>query len=118
MTGPGRTTLYACPVFCNVVLLRAAGKKLPHAALPAPVRGELSLTVDWAAPPFRPDLRARVPIAVLAGDVYLRLYDARIRRIDGESMVLVGGEEADGEWTPQAWWCRLVDSQEGSLSEP
>ena len=95
-------------MFCNVVLLRAAGKKLPRAALPPPVRGELSLTVDWAAPPFRPDLRARVPVAVLAGDVYLRLFDARIRKIDGASLVLVGGEATESEWVPQAWWCRLA----------
>ena len=92
----------------DVILLRAGGKKLPRASLPPPIRGELSLTIDYANPPFRPDLRARVPIAVLAGDVYLRLFDARINKIDGGSLVLVGGEAAESEWMPQAWWCRLA----------
>ena len=102
----------------DVVVLRAAGKKLPRNALLPPFRGELSLAVEYATPPFRPDLRARMPIANLAADVFLRLYDVRLRKIDGMSLVLVGGEEGPSDWLPQAWWCRLVEPQRVSVSAP
>ena len=97
----------------DVVLLRSAGKKLPRESLPQPVRGELSLLVDWAAPPGRPDLSRRVPLAVLSGKPALWLYDVSVRRIIGDSMLITGGEvgtdsRGAAAWVPQAWWCRLV----------
>lgn len=97
----------------DVVLLRREGLKIPREEVLAevPLRADLSVT-EW------PGLRQALLTFASAGEPmhgsprYI-LDDCRLRRLEGNSFVLVGLEWVGMHWerkqAPQAWWCRLVN---------
>lgn len=108
----------------DVVRLRHEGKKLPKEAVLAakPLRGYLRLyswrlgtesawKLVWSANVSSTDDAPHTPALP-------SLDSARVTRIEGQDIIIVGEERpgylGTGPAYPQAWWCRLVAGDGGA----
>lgn len=103
----------------DVVCLRREGVKLPRDAVLAavPVRGRLTIA-SWrqgyggGPVTIMHDAHLSTGNDPMQGQLLPSLHQARVTRIQGNALVVVGEERLGRFGTPpgypQAWWCRLV----------
>ena len=118
----GTTRTTACPkitpMLVDVVCLRREGVKLPPEEIRAatPVRGYLTIDTVTVGPPVAEAPCQRKEVARLWNAIDSCPVDglecARVSRVGGDALVLVGVETRPGELDdlghPQAWYCRVV----------
>ena len=109
-------------MWVDVVCLRREGVKLPPDELraTAPLRARLTMDTVMMGPPMDGETLRRADVAQLwpeRGGPLGILECARISRVGGAGLLVVGVEVADGaSGHPQAWWCRLLLAADDGLS--
>ena len=106
-------------MLCVVTLLRERGRRLKRSELPTPVLGELEVALDDGRTSFKRVLMvANLTVERSPGirqHAVLPLFDARLAKIEGDAITLIGIElssEARGPTLEyvQVWQCVPVAS--------
>jgi hypothetical protein len=100
-------------MWVDVVCLRRDGLKLSQDELRAvtPTRAQLTMDTVVLRVPADGEPARRADVAQLwtdAGRPVGVLECARVSRVGGAGLLVVGVDAANGASHPQAWWCRVV----------